>query len=286
MIRALQLHWPEYLIEAWALGTFMISAAVVTSLLEYPGSPLHALIPNAAMRRALIGLAMGLTAIGLIYSPWGQRSGAHMNPAATLTFLSLGKLTRADAVFYVIAQFIGGLGGIIASKWILGAIIAHPSVGYVTTVPGPAGAWVAFLAEATIAGGMMLVVLTATNIPGVARYTGLLVGGLVFLYITFEAPLSGMSINPARTVASALPSGVWTSAWVYFTAPVLGMLLAAEVYGGITAKWPSACPKLYHGSTQRCIFCGYPGSARGSDAPRRSDEAAPARVSPAATESL
>ena len=82
MIRVLKQHWPEYLIEAWALGTFMVSAALFTALLEYPGSPAHQLIPNSDVRRALIGLAMGLIAIALIYSPWGQRSGAHMNPAA------------------------------------------------------------------------------------------------------------------------------------------------------------------------------------------------------------
>src|SRR6185436_13047471 len=92
----LRQHWPEYLIEAWALGMFMISAACVTALLEHPASPVHQVIPNAFARRALIGLAMGLTAIALIYSPWGQRSGAHMNPATTLTFLRLGKITLWD----------------------------------------------------------------------------------------------------------------------------------------------------------------------------------------------
>src|SRR5713226_5216989 len=107
MIRTLQQHWPEYLIEAWALGMFMISAALFTVLLEYPGSPIHQVVPNGAVRRALIGLAMGLTAIALIYSPWGQQSGAHMNPAATLTFLRLGKIMPWDAVFYSVSQTLG-----------------------------------------------------------------------------------------------------------------------------------------------------------------------------------
>jgi aquaporin Z len=267
MIRALQQHWPEYLIEAWALGMFMVSAVLFTALLEYPGSPLHQLLPNGTARRALIGLAMGLTAIALIYSPWGQRSGAHMNPATTLTFLRLGKVMPWDAAFYVTAQFIGGVCGVLVSKFLLGAIIAHPSVSYVTTVPGPAGPGVAFVAEAVIACGMMLMVLSVTNTPKLARFTGLFAGALVFLYITFEAPLSGMSINPARTAASALPGGIWTAAWVYFTAPVLGMLLAAQVYRGISNSSPLTCPKLHHGTKQRCIFCGHPGDARTGTAP-------------------
>jgi aquaporin Z len=259
MIRALQQHWPEYLIEAWALGTFMVSAALFTALLEYPGSPVHQFLPNAAARRALIGLAMGLTAIALIYSPWGQRSGAHMNPATTLTFLRLGKIKPWDAVCYITAQFIGGVCGVLLSKLLLGAIIAHPSVGYAATVPGPAGVGIAFIAEAAIACGMMLMVLFVTNTPKLARFTGIFAGTLVFLYITFEAPLSGMSINPARTAASAFPSGIWTAGWIYFTAPVLGMLLAAQFYLSVSNSPPRACPKLHHSTRQPCFFCGRPG---------------------------
>jgi aquaporin Z len=254
---SLRQHWPEYLIEAWALGTFMICAALFTALLEYPSSPVHQLIPSATVRRGCIGLAMGLTAIALIYSPWGQSSGAHLNPAVTLTFLRLGKMTPWDAVFYIGAQFLGGVGGVLVAKLLLREIIAHHSVNYVTTVPGPAGVGAAFAAEVLMAGCMMLMVLFATNTPKLARFTGMFAGTLVFLYITFEAPVSGMSINPARTFASALPSGMWTSGWIYFVAPMLGMLLATQLYGALTNSTPRACPKLHHGTTQRCIFCGY-----------------------------
>ncbi len=95
------LNWPEYAIEAALLGTFMVAACAVTALLEHPASPLHAAIPDPFTRRALIGIAMGLTAIGLIYSPWGQQSGAHFNPSVTLTFLRLGKIEVRDALGYV-----------------------------------------------------------------------------------------------------------------------------------------------------------------------------------------
>src|SRR5690242_13308176 len=85
-------HWREALMEALGLCLFMVSAGVFGTLLEYPGSPIHRAISDPFARRALMGLAMGLTAIGLVYSPWGRRSGAHLNPAFTWTFFRLGRV--------------------------------------------------------------------------------------------------------------------------------------------------------------------------------------------------
>ncbi len=94
-------HWPEFAIEAACLGVFMISACGFVTLLEYPFSPLHRALPSAVLRRVLTGVAMGLTATGLIYSPWGRRSGPHMNPSLTLTYLRLRKIAPPDALGYV-----------------------------------------------------------------------------------------------------------------------------------------------------------------------------------------
>ena len=137
----------------------------------------------------------------------------------------------------------------------LGASIAHPSVNYATTVPGQSGPGVAFLAELVISFGLMLVVLAASNAMGFARFTGLFAGILVATYITLEAPLSGMSMNPARSLGSALPAQIWTALWIYFTAPPLGMLLAAELYVRIQGAQKIFCAKLHHQNTKRCIFC-------------------------------
>ena len=91
---------------------------------------------------------MGLTAVSIISSPWGQRSGAHMNPALTLTFLSLGKIEVWDAFYYVIAQFAGGAAGVLVAATVLGPPLAR--VQFVSTVPGTGGPWVAFVAEFAI----------------------------------------------------------------------------------------------------------------------------------------
>ena len=111
-------HWPEYLIEAAGLGTFMISACLFTVLLEYPSSPVRQAVDSAFFRRLLTGIAMGVTAIAIIYSPWGKRSGAHINPAVTFTFFRLGKVQRWDAVFYGASQFVGATAGVLLAAMI------------------------------------------------------------------------------------------------------------------------------------------------------------------------
>jgi aquaporin Z len=249
---ALRAHWPEYAIEAWALGTFMVSAGVVGVLLGYPGSPLHQALPDPTLRRVIAGLAMGLTAIGLIYSRWGQRSGAHMNPAVTLSFLRLGKVKRWDALFYVVAQFAGGVLGVLLVAAVCRAAFTDPPVAYVATRPGAAGAGVAFLAEVVISAGMMLTILFASGSRRFAPYTGIFAGLLVATYIAIEEPFSGMSMNPARSFASAAPAMLWEGFWIYLLAPVLGMLIATQLHRG-----KARCAKLQHPDDQRCIHCGY-----------------------------
>ena len=258
MLSALTRHWPEYLMEAAGLGIFMVSACLFDALLEHPASPVRQAIGDPIVRRMLMGVAMGLTAIAIIYSPWGMQSGAHLNPSVTISFLRLGKVEIWDGIFYVMAQFLGGLAGILLASATFRPWISHPSINYVATVPGMGGASVALLAELVISFGLMIVVLIVSNTERLARLTGLFAGLLVATFITLEAPFSGMSMNPARTLASAIPAHALTSVWIYFTAPPLGMLLAAELYCLIAGSRGVRCAKLHHNNGKRCIFrCGY-----------------------------
>ena len=223
-------HWPEYLMEAAGLGLFILAAAGMATLLEHPDSPVRMALPDAFQRRVLMGLAMGLTAAGLIYSPWGRRSGAHLNPSVTLAFLRLGKLQGRDAAGYVAAQFAGGVLGAAIAALLLAPWIASPGVNYVTTVPGSAGAAAAFAGELLISFLLMAAVLAASSAPSISRFTGFIAAGLVAAFIAFEAPLSGMSMNPARSFGPSLVGGVGSGLWIYFVAPPMGMLAAAEVF--------------------------------------------------------
>lgn len=255
MFQALKTHWPEYLMEAAELGIFMVSAAAFTILLFHPASPVVHAISSEFLRRTLTGIAMGLTAVVLIYSPWGKQSGAHMNPAVTLTFWRLGKVAGWDAMFYAVAQFLGAACGILlvnalAPKW-----LSHPAINFVATLPGNAGITYALVGEVGISFILITVVLLVSNIQRLAKLTGLFAGLCVALFITFEAPLSGMSMNPARSFGSALLPQLWSSLWIYFLAPPVGMFLAAAAHRSMHRA--IACAKLHHQNDKRCIFCEY-----------------------------
>jgi aquaporin Z len=257
MAQALRRHWPEYLMEAAELGLFMISACLFGVLLEHPTSPLRQMILNDDVRRLMMGIAMGLTAVGIIYSPLGKRSGGHFNPAVTLTFYRLGKIDRHDAAFYAVAQFAGAVAGVLLAATVV-QTVADPEVNYVATVPGPAGVAVAFGAEALISFVLMATILTVSNSARIAHLTPVFAGFLVATCITLEGPISGMSMNPARTFGSALPANVWTALWIYFIAPPLGMLLAAELFTRRKGVHAALCAKLHHNNHYRCIFrCNY-----------------------------
>ncbi|HEY9619072.1 MAG TPA: aquaporin [Crinalium sp.] len=257
-METLKKHLPEYLMEAALLGLFMISAGVFTILFEYPNSPVYQAIANGDLRRFLIGIAMGTMAIALIYSPWGKQSGAHMNPAVTLTFYRLGKVRSLDALFYVLFQTLGGLIGVYLVSLVFTQVFTQPPVNYIVTVPGRLGWMGALVGELLIAFIMMMTVLLISNNKKLNSYTGLFAGCLVMLYVTFEAPFSGFGMNPARSFASAFPSQIWTSFWLYLIVPPIGMGLAAELYQFLFGKRAVKCAKLHHNNHKRCIFrCNY-----------------------------
>jgi aquaporin Z len=229
MIETFKRNWQSYLIEAWTLGMLMGAICLFVILMEHPGVGLNQKITSAFLRRLLIAFGVGITVCLVIYSKWGTKSGAHMNPAFTLANYQLNRISLTDAVFYIIFQCLGAVLFMYLLKWLAFDFIEHPNVTYAATVPGHQGIAVAFVAEAILAFVLFGTVLIISN-SKLATYTGYAVGFLVFLFIVFEAPLSGMSINPARSLGSAIPSHIWTSFWVYLVAPVGGMQLAAYLY--------------------------------------------------------
>lgn len=242
------------------LGLFMVSVVVFAAIIYSPVSPWSGLLTSDLARSLAMGAAMGGTLIALVYSPMGAFSGAHMNPAFTLAFLRLGRIRLLDAAGYIAAQFVGGLLGAVAIGRVIGPAFTDEPVSWATTRPGAFGVPAAFAAEFVMALALMLTVLNVSNRERTAKATGLIAGGIVALYIAFEAPVSGMSMNPARTLASAVPSGVFDSIWIYFTAPLAGMLAASEMFARLPCFPRAHCCKLNHAGP--CEHCGCDGPIR------------------------
>jgi aquaporin Z len=232
MITSFKFNWKIYSYEALALGLFMISSCAFAIIIEHPDFWIKQNIESSIFRRFIMGCAMGLTAVLLIYSKFGKKSGAHMNPAVTIANWQMDRIKNWDAIFYIIFQFIGGFLGVLLFKIFFFEYISHPQINYIVTIPSTSlhSVLKAFLFEFLISFIMLLSVLILSNIPKLANYTGYFVGFLLIIYITFEAPISGMSLNPARTFASALTSGIYSNLWLYFVAPISGMLLASFIY--------------------------------------------------------
>ena len=240
--------------EAAELGLFMLSACTFGVLLEHPMSSVNQAIDSAFVRHLLGGLAMAATAICIFLSPWGKRSGAHLNPSVTLNYYLLGKIEGRDAALYIVFQFLGGIGGVLLADLLLGPPVRHTAVNYAVTMPGHYGVAAALLAEVIISFGMMLTVLLVSNHKRLSRWTPWFAATLIALYITFEAPISGMSMNPARTFGSAFVAREWSALWIYFAGPLLGMFLAGQLYVARFGAHKVFCAKLHHHNRARCIF--------------------------------
>lgn len=220
----------HYFQEALGLAIFMSSACFFAAILEGKESTLHLAIPHATIRLMIMGLLMGATAIFIFYSPLTAPSGSHINPAVTLVFLRLGKISLWDALFYMLFQFAGGLAAVYGMVFLLGHSLTDQPVHYVTTVPGQYGIAAAALTEVLIAFVMISMVLFVSDAERLKKSSRLIAGFLVCGNVIFAGPVSGFGMNPARTLASAIPAHTYTAFWIYMILPFVGMLAATEFF--------------------------------------------------------
>jgi aquaporin Z len=258
----LRAGWRAYACEAAGLAGFLFVVGVVDALVFAPQSPFDSFTTSDWLKRLVVGLAAGGYLIALVYSPFGKESGAHINPSVTLAFLRMGKIARVDACMYIAFQFAGAVAGVLLFALVMPAWASDPQVDYIVTKPGPWGYAAAFVAEFAITFGMVLIVLESSS-SRLARFTGLLCGTFLAFLIVFESPISGTSLNPARSTGSAVIAEGWYHLFLYFIAPPLGAQFAVIVYRRGRGR-TVACAKLHHHAadhpaTARCIMkdCGF-----------------------------
>lgn len=233
--------------EAVGLAGFVLCAGLLTVFLEHPHFPvMQSAFGGESMsvvRRVPLGILMGAYIAGVVYL-FGEKSGAHIDPATTWAFFRLGKINFADAIFYTLAQFTGAVIAAQILKLSLGEWFSYPSVDFGITKPiPPHGSMSAFAAEFMISFLLMLTVLFFISSNRLEKYTALVTGVLIALYIIFETPFSGMSLNPARSFAAALAANKWEHLWIYFVAPSIAMLFATEIFTRIKTAFPDIIDK-------------------------------------------
>jgi len=253
---ALRRHWPEYAIEGGFLFAFVLLAGVVSAWLQAAGTG------SEILHRVLSGALLGGLLVAMIYSPWGRRSGSHMNPAITLAYIRLGKVGRWDGVFYIVAQLAGALAAVLLLR--SGALLPPASApASLAATIGPSNLWVAFATQFVLATVAMLLILFTSNHASFFRWTGAVYGLLVMLVVACVSPLAGFGMNAARLLAVDATSELGLLRWLNLLPPLLGMQLAIEVYRLFTGRSQVLCAKLAHNTHGRCIFrCMHPYQTR------------------------
>jgi MIP family channel proteins len=188
----------------------------------------------------LVGVAFahGLVIVGFAYA-YGHISGTHINPAVTLGLLAAGKIDAAKAAAYVVVQILGGLVGAFTLRWVLGGVVGglgattlaqNLVIGGSTVSITPL---IGLVLEAILTFFLVNTILNAAVSGRAGGHAGLAIGMTLTFAILMGGPLTGASLNPARSIGPALASGNTTDLWVYLVGPVLGAVVAGLLYRGV-----------------------------------------------------
>jgi len=170
-----------------------------------------------------IGITFGMIVMVMIFA-FGNISGAHINPAVTIAFAVTDRFDKKLVIPYIIAQLIGGL---LASIVLRLMFLDHDDLG--TT--SPLGSWYqTFIMEVILTYFLMLVILFVSQNRAVSQFTAIAVGATVMMEAIFAGPITGASMNPARSIGPAIVSGYSDDLWIYVLSTVIGALLASATW--------------------------------------------------------
>lgn len=252
-------HLPEYFAEFLGTAIMMTIGIGAVTVMFAAATPLRTWIPSDDVRRLITGIIFAGGATAVVLSPLGQRSGGHLNPAVTFGFWWKGQVQTRDALAYAAAQIAGATVGVFAVAMIGGAYAQSVQLGI--TLPGEGySALTAFIAEIVITFLLVALILFCVNKQRFATKTPYLAGALVAFLVFVEAPISGTSLNPARSFAPSLLTNTYTDQWLYWLGPPVGAVLAVLLFVQLVAKKDrGGCAKLFHTERYRCIFldCAY-----------------------------
>src|SRR6476620_11167466 len=201
-----------------------LGTAILVTVAAGSGVINHYVGDDPISRTAAV-VAPGALVMALIYA-WGPLSGLHINPVVTLAFAGRGTFRRAWVLPYLVAQ----LAGAVAAAWFLQVMFGHVAAGGNYPVATPGGTWRSFVMETVLTAILVSVILnTATGYRSIGHNAALAVGATVALLGLFASPISGASMNPARTLGPDIVANDYDGWWVYLAGPALGALLAVAL---------------------------------------------------------
>lgn len=261
-------HWRIWTAELAATGLLLLGGLSVVCLDFGRGSPVVELLPSSSARLLLTGLLFSGCNSLLAVSPLGRLSGAHLNPAVTLAFYALGRVSRHDLGGYLVAQLLGAVAGAAALGLLWGSVADSVDGGVtVPTVPLP----VAVALEVTMTAALIVVILLFVSSARLARWTALAIWPLIALMVWGGAPYTGTSLNPVRSAGPAFVFGYGLAPlWLYLVAPTAGALAVALAWRRLHPRMHPKTAKLFHDSRYACsLATALP--ARPPTAPLRAD---------------
>ncbi|HEU5415817.1 MAG TPA: aquaporin [Candidatus Angelobacter sp.] len=247
-------HAPEYGAEFVGTTFLMLCVVGAVGVMFAHGSPAVSAIPSVQLRLFLTGLVLGGAGSLVAITPLGRLSGAHLNPAISLGFFMLGRMQLQDLLGYVVAQTAGASLGAWTGQLAFRGLAS--GVRDALNQPGRlVGPQAATAAEAVATFALAAVVFSMVSRRSLARWTPLVVVGVVAVIVWLDGNFSGASLNPARSFGPALITADWHLFWIYAIGPCSGAIAAALVHRFATPL-EAVTGKLFHDLHYRSIFSG------------------------------
>lgn len=242
-----RVRWRLFFSEMIGTGLLVFGGVSIVIVMFGSGTPMARLLPNEVLRTAVTAFLWGCVGTTITLSRIGRESGAHINPAVTLGFWLMKKIDARVAVGYIIAQLLGGcLGALPLLAW--GTM--GRSVTFGATLPGAGYSnGTVVLGEAITTFALVATLCLFLGFRHLRSFTPFVIPLLYAVMVPLEAPISGTSTNPARTLGPAVISGRFDGFWMYWVGPICGMLAAIAVCSSLARRIEVA--KLYHFDSDR-----------------------------------
>ena len=242
-----RVRWRLFFSELIGTALLVFGGLSVVIFMFGEGTPMARPVPNVPLRMAMSAFFFGCIGSTIAVSWVGKVSGSHINPAVTLGFWLMRRLDLRVAVGYMIAQLLGACVGATALL-VWGAM--GRSISFGATTPGAGySTGAALVGEIATTFGLVSTLCIFLGFRHLRRFTPFVIPFLYAIMVPLEAPISGTSTNPARTLGPALISGRWDDWWIYWVGPMLGSIIAILVCGTFARRIEVA--KLYHFDNDR-----------------------------------